>query len=212
MFSVQQKRDISDAVQKILRATAHAELPTSGEVSFKLHVDGAEEWSFADIKNNGAIGNPGLNPHNELMASISEEDGRGLIEKAQAVPYVASMRQSPPMPDPRNTPEEFFSGRWLAAYKDMVKAEIQQLVDRMNSLVKSVEGFAQSGVDYQTRIHRLEDRDKIKDALYSELGAQIDKLDNFLTPIMEDNLIQHHSDQLEQLMTSIRQLGTGKAT
>ena len=67
MFSVQQKRDISDAVQKILRDTGHLELP-GGEVSFHLHVDGAEPWSWADIKNNGAVTNPGVNPHNEMMA------------------------------------------------------------------------------------------------------------------------------------------------
>ncbi len=57
MFSVQQKQDISDAVQKILRDTAHPELP-NGEVSFHLHVDGAEGWSWANIRNNGAVANP----------------------------------------------------------------------------------------------------------------------------------------------------------
>ena len=85
MFSVQQKRDISDAVQKILRATNHPELPEEGEIQFNLHVDGAESWSWADIRNNGAVGTPGVNPHNELMASIPEEEGRGLIEEAKRV-------------------------------------------------------------------------------------------------------------------------------
>jgi len=206
MFSVSQKRDISDAVQKILRATSHPELPTTGEVSFKLHVDGAEEWSFADIQNNGAVGNPGLNPHNELMDSLPEEEARSLISKAQDLPL-----PDPPMPDPRNTPEEFFSGRWLAAYKEMVKAEIQQLVDRMNSLVKAVEGFAQDTRNSETRIQRLEDRDRIQDQLSAEVSNAMNKMQTFLTPIMEDNLIQHHSDQLENLMISIRQLGR-KAT
>ena len=51
MFSVQQKRDISDAVQKVLRDTNHVELP-SGEISFLLHVNGAEGWSWADLKRN----------------------------------------------------------------------------------------------------------------------------------------------------------------
>jgi hypothetical protein len=57
MFSVQQKRRIADAVQRILRETCHPELPT-GEISFHLHVDGAEDWSWADIRNNGAVGVP----------------------------------------------------------------------------------------------------------------------------------------------------------
>lgn len=67
MFSVQQKREIADAVQKILRATNHPELP-KGEISFSLHVDGAEAWSWADIRNNGAVLNPGINPWNEAQA------------------------------------------------------------------------------------------------------------------------------------------------
>ena len=67
MFSVQQKRDIADAVQKILRETNHPELP-DGEISFWLHVDGAESWSWADIQNNGAVKNPGVNPWNERRA------------------------------------------------------------------------------------------------------------------------------------------------
>lgn len=65
MFSVKQKREISDAVQKVLRDTNHDELP-KGEIQFHLHVDGAEDWSWADIKNNGSVENPGVNPFNEL--------------------------------------------------------------------------------------------------------------------------------------------------
>jgi hypothetical protein len=82
MFSVQQKRDISDAVQQILRATKHPELHPTDEITFQLHVDGAESWSFALIRNNGAIDNPGVNPHNEHMASIPEDHARELIAKA----------------------------------------------------------------------------------------------------------------------------------
>lgn len=64
MFSTQQKREIADAVQKILRATNHPELP-KGEIGFSLHVDGDQYWSWADIKNNGSIAQPGMNPWNE---------------------------------------------------------------------------------------------------------------------------------------------------
>lgn len=66
MFSVQQKREISDAVQRILRATNHPELP-SGEIQFRLHVDGGSMWSWADILNNGAVEKPALNPWNEAQ-------------------------------------------------------------------------------------------------------------------------------------------------
>ena len=64
MFSLNQKREISEAVQKILRETNHPELP-EGEIQFLLHVEGAETWSWADIRNNGAVKNPGINPWNE---------------------------------------------------------------------------------------------------------------------------------------------------
>jgi hypothetical protein len=71
MFSVKQKRQIADAVLQILRETNHPELP-AGEISFHLHVDGAENWSWADIKNNGAVTIPGVNPWNEAQDSTPE--------------------------------------------------------------------------------------------------------------------------------------------
>ena len=87
MFSVEQKRDIADAVQKILKATDHPELP-EGEITFRLHVvgvHGAGSWSWADICNNGAVGNPGVNPHNELMANLPKEEAQNLISKAKEI-------------------------------------------------------------------------------------------------------------------------------
>jgi len=66
MFSVRQKREIAEKVQKILRETNHPELPI-GEISFQLYVTGAESWSWAEIKNNGSVTNPTVNPHNELQ-------------------------------------------------------------------------------------------------------------------------------------------------
>jgi len=66
MFSVNQKRQISSAIQEILKGTNHPELP-KGEVNFHLHVDGAESWSWADIKNNSQVENPQINPWNEQV-------------------------------------------------------------------------------------------------------------------------------------------------
>ena len=66
MFSIRQKREIADVVQKALRATGHPELP-AGEIQFALHVVGAESWSWADIRNNGAITTPSVNPWNEAQ-------------------------------------------------------------------------------------------------------------------------------------------------
>ena len=68
MFPVEQKRDIANAVQKILRDTGHPELPIT-EIKFMLHVHGRFQWSWANIKNNRAISNPLVNPWNEAQAT-----------------------------------------------------------------------------------------------------------------------------------------------
>ena len=79
MFSVRQKREIADGVQTLLRNTKHPELP-DGEIIFHLAVDGENATSsWANIENNGAVTEPGLNPHNELqdphLRPISDDPG-----------------------------------------------------------------------------------------------------------------------------------------
>jgi len=165
MFSVQQKRDISDAVQRILRSTNHPELPTTGEISFHLHIDGAKDWSWADIRNNGAVGDPGMNPHNETMASMPPETARALIEKAEQIAN---------HPDPRGTPDEH-----LREMLDRSLGTLSQRIQKAEAII----------VDYNKRLNVLEE---------------------FLTPVMEDNLIAHHSDMLNNLHTAIRQLGNAE--
>ena len=76
MFSLRQKREIAEKVQQILRETEHPELPV-GEIQFALHVAGAESWSWADIRNNGAVTNPTVNMHNELQDKGSNVKVRG---------------------------------------------------------------------------------------------------------------------------------------
>ena len=72
MFSVRQKREIAEKVQLILRETRHPELP-DGEIQFELLVRGAESWSWADIRNNGAVPSPSVNPWNESQDAPSSE-------------------------------------------------------------------------------------------------------------------------------------------
>ena len=72
MFSVTQKRSIADKVQAILRETNHSELPKD-EIQFKLLVNGAEDWSWADIRNNGAVTDPSVNPFNEMQADLMKK-------------------------------------------------------------------------------------------------------------------------------------------
>ena len=64
MFSTSQKRLIANNIQKILHDTKHEELP-DGEIEFHIHIKGAESWSWADIRNNGDVQNPSINPWNE---------------------------------------------------------------------------------------------------------------------------------------------------
>jgi hypothetical protein len=74
MFSVQQKRDIADKVQAILRETGHPELPKE-EIQFRLFVHGATSMSWADIRNNGSVPHPDVNPWNEKQAAKCRPKG-----------------------------------------------------------------------------------------------------------------------------------------
>ena len=79
MFSVEQKQKISEAIQGVLRETNHPELPKT-EIQFSIHVDGAESWSWADIRNNGFYTKenpPSINPHNEAQDPSTKKDGLG---------------------------------------------------------------------------------------------------------------------------------------
>lgn len=67
MFSVAQKREIAEKIQQILRETNHPELPKE-EISFDIMIRGAEIWSWAHIKNNGAVKDPQVNLWNESQA------------------------------------------------------------------------------------------------------------------------------------------------
>lgn len=74
MFSVRQKREIADAVHRILRATDHPELPAHPqEIRFELRVLGAEPWPWAIIRNNGAVPEPVPNPHNEAQDPVAQK-------------------------------------------------------------------------------------------------------------------------------------------
>lgn len=51
MFTPEMKQIISQKVQEILKNTWDDELPFPEEISFILHVDGKESWSWANIRN-----------------------------------------------------------------------------------------------------------------------------------------------------------------
>ena len=51
MFSLKQKQQIAAGIEKILLEINHPEMPKEKPV-FKLHVEGKESWSWADIEPN----------------------------------------------------------------------------------------------------------------------------------------------------------------
>jgi len=48
MFSTEEKQKIADVVEMVLLSFNHPEMPKE-KPNFKLHVDGKEDWSWADI-------------------------------------------------------------------------------------------------------------------------------------------------------------------
>ena len=200
MFSVEQKRGISNAVQTILRSTKHPELPTTGEISFLLHVDGAADWSYADIKNNGAVGDPGVNPHNERMAEMSEEDGRTLIAQAEKIAA---------HPDPRATPDDFrremLDKQILSANQRLQKAEA--IIIDYN---KRLNGLELDSNAHEKRLTQLEVffKEIMEDNLIAHHDARIRELGNDGVTLSEDNKSLH--TRINSLETAIRQLGNAQ--
>lgn len=82
MFSVREKREISEKVQQILRETGHPELPES-EITFMLAVAGAEGWSYAQIQNNGAVKEPSVNPWNERQDNARRMNDAGTVKEVE---------------------------------------------------------------------------------------------------------------------------------
>jgi len=62
---------IAQVVEELLLSLKHPEMPTE-RVTFTLHVEGKESWSWADILPNWAFDGrlPKINPWNEKMAEI----------------------------------------------------------------------------------------------------------------------------------------------
>jgi len=86
MFSVAQKRHIAAEVEKLLLSLHHAEMPES-KPRFRLHVDGAESWSWADIEPNWVYDDagkePGVNPWNERAAHMTKEGLANVVQQAK---------------------------------------------------------------------------------------------------------------------------------
>ena len=72
MFSIKEKQLIAAEVERILLSLKHPEMPTD-KPRFSLHVNGQEDWSFADIQPNWTFGvshPPRINPWNEVARDV----------------------------------------------------------------------------------------------------------------------------------------------
>lgn len=72
MFSVQEKRHIAQCLEIIILTLKHPEMPTE-KPRFKLHIDGKESWSWADIEPNWTFDDknkPGVNSWNEVARDV----------------------------------------------------------------------------------------------------------------------------------------------
>lgn len=71
MFSMSEKRYIAQKIEELLLGLEHPEMPTE-RPAFKLHVDGCESWSWADIEPNWTFEDkkPRCNPFNEISREL----------------------------------------------------------------------------------------------------------------------------------------------
>ena len=70
MFSMKQKAEISEQVEKMLLSFNHPEMPNE-KPEFTLSVKGKESWSWAEIEPNWHFNDqnkPNVNPFNEVVA------------------------------------------------------------------------------------------------------------------------------------------------
>lgn len=76
MLSMRQKQFIAAEIEKMLLNLNHPELPKE-KISFHLHVDGIDSWSYADIEPNWTFNDenpPGINPFNEIMGHLKQQE------------------------------------------------------------------------------------------------------------------------------------------
>ena len=74
MFSVKEKQHIAKEIERILLELKHPEMPNE-KPKFKIHIEGKESWSWADIEPNWVYEKKeyGVNPWNEIARNIMEE-------------------------------------------------------------------------------------------------------------------------------------------
>ncbi len=75
MFSMKEKQQIAKEIEELLLKLNHPEMPKE-KVVFALHINGKEDWSFADIKPNWWYKDtkPSVNPWNEKAREVMKNE------------------------------------------------------------------------------------------------------------------------------------------
>ena len=79
MFSNQEKQYIAQEIETLLLSLNHPEMPAE-KPKFKLHVDGKESWSWADIAPNWVFEEGKVmefNPFNEISRDLHKQPPGG---------------------------------------------------------------------------------------------------------------------------------------
>ena len=71
MFSVYEKQYLAIKIEGLIKSLNHPEMDNTN-IRFKIHIDGKENWSWADITDNKTAQENGikLNPWNEISRFI----------------------------------------------------------------------------------------------------------------------------------------------
>ncbi len=79
MFSVSQKQFIAQEIERTIRSLHHPEMDDRN-IRFKIHIDGRDSWSFADITDNKTATENGMSvtPFNEAMATLMRDPDENL--------------------------------------------------------------------------------------------------------------------------------------
>lgn len=81
MFTVKEKQHLAEVIEKAILELKHPEMPEE-KPKFKIHIDGKENWSWADIEPNWTYdkdNKPGVNIFNEMSREIHQKK-RGDIQ------------------------------------------------------------------------------------------------------------------------------------
>lgn len=109
MFSMEEKKWLAAEVEKLVLSLKHPEMPEDKPM-FTLRVEGAESWSWAEIKPNWTFGKEGAkveNPWNEMARKVMDLNHAAWCNELQPIREDGPCNcQGQPVDDNGNTIKE----------------------------------------------------------------------------------------------------------